>query len=303
MKVCSCFITPAVFYRDLSAYFTSGQRTVIENLPLTHHCPPCIALINVRCLLQSVQKTNKFNEEVTTISGDLKGSVLLPCPCSHRDLDKDLRWQKEQPHLISVVKYSKNHSVHGDDTYRGRVNVSLHHNSSDCSLRIANITAEDQGKYRCSFWKEERYSKKFVYLNVTGESLFSWLPAVFLQSFQTTNLEFNHFNLSHLPPARYNVCLTNDSASRFFRCNASGRQKDAVIEWKSDGQPLTDSAETRITHSNTVEAPPGHYRLISELTTKLPSTPTCDVKAIDFPIVVHHECPPQNGKGDPQYKG
>lgn len=244
------------------------------------------------------------DEEVMTISGDLKDSVLLPCPCSHRDLDKELRWQKEQPRPILVVKYFKNHSVDGD-TYLGRVNVSLHENSSNCSVLLANITAGDQGKYRCSFWKEERYSKKFVYLNITGESLFLSLPAVFLQSFQATNLEFNHFNLSHLPPARYRVCLTNDSDSQFFQCNASGWHKNAVIEWKSDGQPLTDSAETRITHGNTMEAPSGLYHLISKLTTtfKLPSTPTCDIKAVDLPTVVHHECPAEDGKGDSQYKG
>lgn len=242
-------------------------------------------------------------DEKVTISGDLKDNVLLPCPCLHRDLDKELRWQKEQPHLIPMVKYSKNHSIDLDDRYRARVSFSLHHNSSDCSVLLANITAEDQGKYRCSFWKEERHSKKFVYLNITGESLFSWLPAVFLQSFQATNLEFNHFNLSHLPPAKYRVCLTNDSDLQSFQCNASGRHKDAVIEWKSDGQPLTDSAETRITHSKTVEAPSGLYHLISKLTTKLPSAPTCDIKAINFPTVIHYECPPLDGKGDSQYKG
>lgn len=241
-------------------------------------------------------------EEVTMISGDLKGSILLPCPCSHRDLDKELRWQKEQLPPILVVKYSKNHSINGD-TYHGRVNIFLHENSSNCSVLLANLTAEDRGKYRCSFYKEERHSKKFVYLDIAGESLFLRLPAVFLQSFQAMNLEFNHFNLSHLPPARYEVCLTNDSDSRFFQCNASGWHKDAVIEWKSDGQPLTDSAKTHITHINTVETPSGLYHLISELTTKLPSTPTCDVKAIGLPTVVHHECPPQYGKGDSQYKG
>lgn len=242
------------------------------------------------------------DEEVTMISGDLKGSVLLPCPCLHRDVDKEFRWQKEQQRPIPVVKHSKNHSNIGD-TYRGRVNVFLHENSSNCSVLLANITTEDQGRYRCSFYKEERHSKKFVYLNITGESLFLWLPAVFLQSFQAMNLEFNHFNLSHLPPARYRVCLTNDSDSRFFQCNASGRHKDAVIEWKSHGHPLTDSAKTRIIHSNTVEAPSGLYHLISNLTTELPSTPTCDVKIMDLPTVVHNECPPPDGKGDSQYKG
>lgn len=111
------------------------------------------------------------DKEVTTILGDLKDSVLLPCPCSHRDLDKEVRWQKERPHLIPVVKYSKNHSINGD-TYHGRVSVFLHENSNNCSVLLANITAEDQGKYRCSFYKEERHSKKFVYLNITGKSLF-----------------------------------------------------------------------------------------------------------------------------------
>lgn len=238
------------------------------------------------------------DEEVMTISGDLKDSVLLPCPCSHRDLDKGLRWQKEKLHPILVVKYPKNHSRGGDDTYLGRVNVFLHDNSSNCSVLLANITTEDQGMYRCSFYKDDRHSKKFVYLNITGESVFLWLPAVFLQSFQAMNLEFNHSNLSHLPPARYHVCQTNAPNSQYFQCNASGWHKDAVIEWKSDGQPLAESAETHITHSNTVEAPSGLYRLIGELTTtfKLPSTPTCDVKAIGLPTVVHRECPPEDGK-------
>lgn len=246
------------------------------------------------------------DEEVMTISGDLKDSVLLPCPCLHRNLDKELRWQKDEPHpTISVVKCHKNHSIEVDDTYRDRVSVFLHENSSNCSVLLANITTKDQGKYRCSFYKEERHSKKFVYLNITGESLFLWLPAVFLLSFQAMSLEFNHFNLSHLPPARYRVCLTNDSDLRFFQCNASGWHRDAVIEWKSDGQLLTDSAKTRIIHSNTREAPSGLYHIISELNTKfkLSSTPTCDIKAIGLPTVVTNECPPQYNNRNSTYTG
>lgn len=76
----------------------------------------------------------------------------------------------DEPQAILVLKYSNNQSSFGN-SYRGRATMFLSEKSNNCSVLLANITADDQGKYRCSFYNQERYMKDFVYLNVCGESL------------------------------------------------------------------------------------------------------------------------------------
>lgn len=108
-------------------------------------------------------------DDVRVISGCLEDTVLLPCPCS-RNPDKEFKWQMDEPQRILVLKNTKNESSFGD-SYKGRVTMFLPEESNNCSVLLANITADDQGKYKCIFYNQKRYMRKFVYLNVSGESL------------------------------------------------------------------------------------------------------------------------------------
>lgn len=106
---------------------------------------------------------------VKVISGCLEETVLLPCPCSH-NLDKEFKWQMDKPKAILVLKYNNNISSFGNG-YEGRAKMFLPEKSNNCSVLLANITADDQGTYRCSFYMQQMYTKQFVYLNISGESL------------------------------------------------------------------------------------------------------------------------------------
>lgn len=106
---------------------------------------------------------------VRVISGCLEETVLLPCACTH-NLAMEFKWQMDEPRAILLLKYDKNISSLGD-SYKGRAKMFLPEQSNNCSVLLANITADDQGKYRCRFYDQERHIKKFVYLNISGESL------------------------------------------------------------------------------------------------------------------------------------
>lgn len=82
----------------------------------------------------------------------------------------EFKWQMDEPKAILVLTYNNNITLFGNG-YRGRAKMFLRENSNNCSVLLANITADDQGTYRCSFYVQRRYTKKFVYLNVSGESL------------------------------------------------------------------------------------------------------------------------------------
>lgn len=103
---------------------------------------------------------------VKEVSGCLGATVHLPCACSH-NLDEEFTWQMDEPREIPVLEFTNNQSYFGD-SYEGRATMFLHENSKNCSVLLANITAADQGKYRCSFYDQKRYRREFVYLNVTG---------------------------------------------------------------------------------------------------------------------------------------
>ncbi|XP_075870747.1 butyrophilin subfamily 1 member A1-like [Nelusetta ayraudi] len=202
---------------------------------------------------------------VRVISGCLEETVLLPCACTH-NLDMEFKWQMDKPRAILLLKYNNNILSLGD-SYKGRAKMFLPEESNNCSVLLANITADDQGKYRCRFYDQKRHIKKFVYLNIS---------------------------------ANYSVCQTNNSNATVFRCNATGRHKDTVIEWRSDGRLLTDSAQTRITHNITS----GLYHFSSELIATLKSPPTCNITAKGLSTVVSDGCTPtgevQQTRSDPE---
>lgn len=107
------------------------------------------------------------DEEV--VLGRLEEDILLPCSCP-RNLDSGFKWQVDKPLAMRVLKYT-NSSLFISDSYKGRVKVFLAEENQNCSLQLVNVTAEDQGKYRCTFSIQQQYVKKFVHLNISGESL------------------------------------------------------------------------------------------------------------------------------------
>lgn len=123
-----------------------------------------------------------------TITGTLEGSVLLPCTCLQRNLDKEFLWQMEEPSWILVVKHVKNTSDFLGG-YRDRTKLFLHENNN-CSILLTNITAGDQGRYRCKYYKKETYMKVFVNLNISGESFIHC--AYSIQSLINTSMNLLH---------------------------------------------------------------------------------------------------------------
>lgn len=139
-----------------------------------------------------------------TITGVLEDSVLLPCNCSERNLDKEFKWQMEEPNKTLVLKYDNN-TLNFYGRYTGRAEIFLPENSNNCSLLLTNITADDRGKYRCSFNSKGIYQKTFVYLNISGESVIrhAYLQYLLIHSLThefTVELQSN-LNSSHLSPA------------------------------------------------------------------------------------------------------
>lgn len=113
-----------------------------------------------------------------TIEGVLEDRVLLPCNCSERDLV--FQWQMDEPNPTLVLKYDK--TLHVSGSYKDRAEIFLAENSNNCSVLLTNITAGDQGRYSCRFYRQKQYQKFFVNLNVSGEySLY--IPTVFDHSF------------------------------------------------------------------------------------------------------------------------
>ncbi|XP_034417588.1 butyrophilin subfamily 3 member A2 [Cyclopterus lumpus] len=191
----------------------------------------------------------------TTILGVLEESVLLPCTCLDLDEEFKFKWQMEEPNLMLMYMYNKS-----SNRYTGRTQIFQTEKGNNCSVLLTNITAEDQGRYKCIFRSLGTYQKSHVYLNVS---------------------------------ARYSVCQTKDSLSggvKVFQCNVTGRYREARIQWTLHGQPLTDLTKTKITHTNNTVN--GLYHFNSTLSTKLnwTSEPTCDVKANHISTTLSSGC-------------
>ncbi|XP_035532869.1 T-lymphocyte activation antigen CD80 isoform X2 [Morone saxatilis] len=137
-----------------------------------------------------------------------------------------------------------------------KAQIFLSENGNNCSLLLTNITTADQGKYRCVFYTGKGlYNKIFVNLSVV---------------------------------ATYTVCQTED-----FQCHVSGKYPKAEIQWKLDGQLLTNSSTIHISTTDTWEPSTGLYHFTSKLDTKLNRTlkPKCEVKAKDIPTRLSYDCP------------
>ncbi|KAF1382685.1 hypothetical protein PFLUV_G00146330 [Perca fluviatilis] len=105
---------------------------------------------------------------------------------------------------------------------------------------------DDQGKYRCSFRKQEEYQYFFVYLNVS---------------------------------ACYTVCQTLQGGSvNFHQCYVKKRYRETEIQWIVGGQLLTESNTTNINKTYTMDASTGLYHFNSTL--KWTVDPTCHTNRI-----------------------
>lgn len=200
-----------------------------------------------------------------TITGVFEDSVLLPCTCPERNLDKEFKWQMEEPNVMLVLKHSLDSSVFFG-RYNGRAKTFLPENNQNCSVLLSNITTDDLGKYRCVFYSEGKYKKFFVHLNISAS-----------------------YKVCQKDPASN---LKGDLSEKVFQCDAEGRYREAELQWILDGQILTNSSTTGITHSNTLDASTGLYHFTSKLVTTLNGITnlTCDVKAKGISTIISDGC-------------
>ncbi|XP_061580409.1 uncharacterized protein LOC133446402 [Cololabis saira] len=172
-----------------------------------------------------------------TLNGYSRQDVVLPCNCSGRDLKEEFRWQIERRtgEQEVVLKINKTGTYYGD-SFRDRVTEL-----NNCSLQLKNISAVDQGEYKCSFHKT-------VY------------------QYEKVNLVFCGV-LSSKP-------LPEDNGLKVFQCDVQVCDDTSEIRWILDGQDLSNSSETNITTQKLSD------KHISTLKTEqnLSSNPECQVE-------------------------
>lgn len=79
-----------------------------------------------------------------------------------------------------------------------------------------------------------------------------------------------------------------------FQCNATGRYKEAEIQWDLDGRLLTDSPSINLNSKKTLDASTGTYHFTSTLNIKTNEslTPTCNIKAKRISVTQTRVCKP-----------
>ncbi|XP_068185834.1 butyrophilin subfamily 1 member A1 [Antennarius striatus] len=105
--------------------------------------------------------------EETNITAVLGGDALLICLCSERNVDEQFKWQMEKPKMMLVFKKEVGEKEFGV-AFKDRVEIFYDKDSSNCSVRLISIVAEDEGQYRCSFYVQQQYKKSFVNLSLHG---------------------------------------------------------------------------------------------------------------------------------------
>nr|XP_040058267.1 uncharacterized protein si:dkey-192g7.3 [Gasterosteus aculeatus aculeatus] len=103
-------------------------------------------------MVSMVLKVLSESSDETTIKGVLGHSVLLPCTCKN---GTKLNWQ-----------WNDTEPLNTSNRYTGRTKTFLSENGNNCSILLANVTSEDQGKYKCCFHNEV-YHYSFVHLSVS----------------------------------------------------------------------------------------------------------------------------------------
>lgn len=233
------------------------------------------------------------------INGFLKDSVLLPCNCSGRNLSRVVKWQMEGLNGLSrVLELDVGNTSDSFDRYKGRAKIFV----ANCSLLLTNITAEDQGKYTCRFYVQELYMYSVRKLNISGKSfIYSFFISTISDHSFTHESTADFFLIS---AAKYNVCqqparnLDGDVRVMVFQCDATGRYGEAEIQWYLDGELLSNSSKTNITHTSPVGTPTGHYKFKTTLFTQFEWTaePICGMKVKGIPSHIEYVC--EEGTGN-----
>ncbi|XP_056244410.1 uncharacterized protein LOC130177028 [Seriola aureovittata] len=230
----------------------------------------------MRTLLGVLMVAIVSGDNEVTINGTLEGSVLLPCNCSGRNLEEEFRWQIDEPKMNEVFSHNTSTSRF-NGSYKDRAKIFVAENSSDCSLLLTKITADDQGKYKCSYDYGGQYQRFFINLNIF---------------------------------ANYTVCQNSseNGAINTYHCHVEGRYQEAEIQWYLEGNVLTNSSKTEITHTDPVGAPNGLYSFDSQLETEhnWTSKPECDVTAKVISPIISNNCerqtdPPSKIIAQPKY--
>ncbi|XP_071332951.1 ICOS ligand isoform X2 [Trachinotus anak] len=185
----------------------------------------------------------------------------------------------DEPRAIVALDHDSNTS-YSEESYKGRTKTFVAEDGNNCSLYLTNITANDQGKYSCRFYIKGQYTHISINLSIS---------------------------------ANYRVCQNSSSdingtlSDKTYWCDVKGRYREAEIQWYLDGQLLTNSSKTNITHTGPVGPSNGLYQFESKLITKLNGTPEpkCVVKAKGISPNISYYCEPNidtiKGETQPKY--
>lgn len=180
-----------------------------------------------------------FTENVHGVVG---GSALLNCPCEDRNPSNFLSWQLGDTDRVLHCETGSNITEVGE-RYADRVKLT-----EGCSLFISNLSVEDEGTYKCSFFHPHFYYTTIV-LNVS---------------------------------ASYNVCMdqipeVSRGGRSMFQCKASGGYPKGKIQWY-----LKDKLLHNISKMDYSEKDPatGLFDLSSNLTIVLNDSADSQLKCV-----------------------
>ncbi|XP_041662420.1 uncharacterized protein si:dkey-192g7.3 isoform X2 [Cheilinus undulatus] len=186
-----------------------------------------------------------------TIHGFLGQEVLLPCNCTNVNLTRGFRWQNGNKIVFQYESKSSKREV-------DRITTFVKDDRNNCSILLANITAEDQGSYRCCFFTqdEDAYERFFLSLKIS---------------------------------AKFDVCQKKLSDQR-FQCDVEGLYEGAEILWHLDGRPLTNSSTVKIINNSTKDAQLHRFKSELRSNSNITSNLTCSVRTGNMPLNITAHC-------------
>ncbi|XP_028250393.1 butyrophilin subfamily 2 member A2 isoform X2 [Parambassis ranga] len=211
----------------------------------------------MKLLLGTLMVLMVSGEDMETVEAFLGRDICLPCTCLDRNLSNEFKWQVQKQNESQLIykQINKLASKYGE-SYEGRVQTFLDQNISDCSILLKNVTAEDQGTYKCIFYQGDQYNNPAMNLRV-----------------------YSHRSVLQYAP------LILGKGDKVFRCDVKGGDSETMIQWRQAGQVVESSPLIEISTTRTQHAPTGLFNLKSELKTKLSWTPEPECEAIPHPAV------------------